>query len=334
VATAEWHGILVYRSNIPRSKAGVYLLTNTVNGKQYVGIGQDIAKRIRQHFATSSGSTRLGRAIAKYGVQSFIAEPIYYSTTGTDGLPEIEANLIASYATVASGYNIVAAYGGVGPYGEKFAQIIRDSQRLPEVRLASSIRMKARMADPEQRKLIAEWSTLSWLDPVIRARRLDGLMSVRDVITGKATAQWLRPEVRQRTLDAMRAAGECPELRKRVSDTSRVRAATPAGREHLSRIATEAMANPTRLEQQSKRVAAIWADKDRRAKLLAAKKLASDSAETRARMSASAKARWADPQKKPAFAANIATAASPAPTPKPLDPLPPVPTSATVGLKS
>ena len=35
-------------------KCGVYLITNTINGKRYIGASVDVGKRIGQHFTTAA----------------------------------------------------------------------------------------------------------------------------------------------------------------------------------------------------------------------------------------------------------------------------------------
>lgn len=57
---------------------GVYIITNTTNGKAYIGSSKNVMKRIRQHFcALSSGrhfNKHLQRAFEQYGAASFVVE--------------------------------------------------------------------------------------------------------------------------------------------------------------------------------------------------------------------------------------------------------------------
>ena len=51
---------------------GIYLITNKLNNKCYVGQSVDIARRWRQHReAASRGETPLYKAIQKYGIENF-----------------------------------------------------------------------------------------------------------------------------------------------------------------------------------------------------------------------------------------------------------------------
>ena len=57
---------------------GVYIITNTTNGKAYIGSSKHVMKRIRQHlWALSSGrhfNKHLQRAFDEYGAASFVVE--------------------------------------------------------------------------------------------------------------------------------------------------------------------------------------------------------------------------------------------------------------------
>jgi group I intron endonuclease len=122
----EYYGFQADPDNLPLPlRAGVYQLLNLVNGKSYIGISQDVARRIRQH--SDAKQKKLGNAIRKYGLHQFLVNPIAYSIDDrTDWLPVLEAQLITEFDAVKNGYNAVLASNAVGPYGEEFAQIVKD----------------------------------------------------------------------------------------------------------------------------------------------------------------------------------------------------------------
>jgi len=165
----NWHGYNIDPGNVPLKRAGVYLITNTVNGKVYVGISQDVSFRLRSH-AKIGVKGRLPAALRKYGIEAFRAEPIYYTLDGrTAGLEEIEAQLIRTFDAIRHGYNTVEASGGVGPYG------------------------------PLHGKMVQKGLLRAWKDPTIRAKFIT---SFNDPIIkerrDKATAeQRRRPEMRE-----------------------------------------------------------------------------------------------------------------------------------------
>lgn len=82
----------------------VYLVTNLVNGKQYVGITNDLHTRWRAHRkATRDG---LGLAIRKYGVENFTVEVIA-KTPSRKRVLELEVEFIKARGTLSpKGYNL------------------------------------------------------------------------------------------------------------------------------------------------------------------------------------------------------------------------------------
>lgn len=90
----------------------VYIATNKVNGKVYIGQTiKTIARRKMQHLGDTKRGSRLPfhNAIRKYGKESFGWEVIYTATNLQD-LNEAEEYLIAEYNARVKGYNI--GYGG------------------------------------------------------------------------------------------------------------------------------------------------------------------------------------------------------------------------------
>jgi group I intron endonuclease len=91
----------------------VYLITNTINGKRYVG--QTIApleRRWQQHKKLSA-APYLHAAIKKYGEDNFTIEAICEPPT-IELMNEFEAEYIERYRTLApNGYNLTK--GGVAP---------------------------------------------------------------------------------------------------------------------------------------------------------------------------------------------------------------------------
>ena len=91
-------------------KSGVYIYTNEVNGKKYVGQSQDVDRRIKEHIYRASEKTSqeynsiLHRAFRKYGIENFSIEKISCSV---EEMNDIEVQLIEKYNTLfPNGYNI------------------------------------------------------------------------------------------------------------------------------------------------------------------------------------------------------------------------------------
>ena len=92
----------------------IYKITNTVNGKSYIGqTSRDVEKRIiHEHFNGHTGSRLLSKAIKKYGANSFSYEILYQDILPVL-LDSFEIQAIEIYNTlVPHGYNL--AIGGVG----------------------------------------------------------------------------------------------------------------------------------------------------------------------------------------------------------------------------
>ena len=135
-ATAvRWRGLWVPPYSQPLSRAGCYVMTNTVNFKNYAGVGYDLFNRGKAHSRNGAGSpVRLRRAIQKYGVDNFSFVVVCYSITDRRHLLEIEAGLIAEYDMIANGYNVMRASEGIGPAGAAFSEILREAHLQPNLR--------------------------------------------------------------------------------------------------------------------------------------------------------------------------------------------------------
>lgn len=83
----------------------VYSITNTINGKMYIGqTVQEVSRRFHRH---RTGPYAIGNAIRKYGEENFKID-ILFNSYDVDMLNEAEKELIASYDTMyPNGYNLM-----------------------------------------------------------------------------------------------------------------------------------------------------------------------------------------------------------------------------------
>lgn len=102
--------------------ATIYLITNTVNGKKYVGFSTlDPSDRLNKHFrdAKNGRKTYLCNAIRKYGSNFFIIETID-SCSLEEAKESLEAKYIKKYKThYLNGYGYNMTEGGEGTIGHK-----------------------------------------------------------------------------------------------------------------------------------------------------------------------------------------------------------------------
>jgi group I intron endonuclease len=196
-----WKGFRAFAWNLPLARPGVYLITNLLNGKRYVGISVNLKLRLRVHRYGSRTPTKLKGAFDKYGIGSFLIEPIYYSLDGTDHLPVIEADLIAVYDSIRNGYNVMAAFGNVGPAGPVFAETVA--------------RAWDNRDDTKQR--LSEFRRAQWQDPEIRAAQCAAMVEASK-----------RPEVKQRRSAAKSRSWKDHALRDQNSRANKLAWADPA----------------------------------------------------------------------------------------------------------
>lgn len=85
----------------------IYKITNTVNGKVYVGeTSKPLKHRLRQHLDEKSNCVKLKRAIEKYGRESFIIEQVDHAHNKDEAFQK-ERFWIEHYDSVNCGYNIL-----------------------------------------------------------------------------------------------------------------------------------------------------------------------------------------------------------------------------------
>lgn len=99
---------------------GVYKITNTINGKCYIGkSSRDIEYRLEQHKNNHNSRPHLQNAIKKYGINNFIFEIIEVCNTEEDCIIR-ERYWIEYYDSMNNGYNYTT--GGEGKSGFKLSE--------------------------------------------------------------------------------------------------------------------------------------------------------------------------------------------------------------------
>lgn len=100
--------------------SGIYLITNNITGKQYVGQSTGIKRRFNHHKRAvrtqdPKSAFRLHRSMAKHGVENFKFEVLLYASD-SDYLNLMEQKVIQSFNTMSpNGYNLNSG-GGVNRF--------------------------------------------------------------------------------------------------------------------------------------------------------------------------------------------------------------------------
>jgi group I intron endonuclease len=102
----------------------VYIITNNVNGKQYIGISKNIVERWSHHKSAKGDIPALHSAILKYGIDNFEFNHIA-NAFDVESAKIIERLLIVEYKTQApNGYNLTM--GGEGLHGFEHTEEIKN----------------------------------------------------------------------------------------------------------------------------------------------------------------------------------------------------------------
>ena len=108
----------------------VYVITNLINNKKYVGISREVEKRWRSHCEVESRSM-LHKAIIKYGKDNFKFEHIANAFSWKDAC-ELEKQFIIEIDTKSpNGYNLTNGGDGTPGYRHTKEECERRSQRCP-----------------------------------------------------------------------------------------------------------------------------------------------------------------------------------------------------------
>ncbi len=239
--TILWRGFQVLPYNVPENRPGAYRFECLENGKCYNGISASIKRRIGNsgdNYYQHAGP-KINNAIKKYGKSAFLLTPTFYLIEELNEyanlyldnienirkatirfLSEIEADHIFLTDSVKNGYNIIAAYGGVGPYGPEFGATIRAALIAdPSITKRQASSLKAtHAADPKIGQQIGTSLRLTYhADPTINERRIAAIKAtfaadptigdrisaaIKTTLTADPTIVERREIIRQATLAA------------------------------------------------------------------------------------------------------------------------------------
>lgn len=186
----------------------VYKITNTVNGKAYIGISihEPTKDRIKKHLS-GQGNRIIARAIKKYGTDAF-AYKILEANVFDEILPELEVFYISQFNTVSPhGYNLTHGGDHAVPSEEtrqKTSEALKGKRHSEEARRKMSKAQKNRSA--ETRRKLSE------------------------ALKGKTRSA----ETRRKMSEAHRGKKLSDETRRKLSEAGKNRPVSEAARRKLS----------------------------------------------------------------------------------------------------
>lgn len=232
---------------------GVYKITNTLNGRLYIGSAVSFSKRKKGHF----GSLRKGRHVNKklqldfdkdgedvfeWFVLQVVEEPT------KDKLVAAEQSFLDSLKPY---YNVCeTAYSTLG---------IKHPE---ESKAKHSEAMKKQMADPKRRKILSDAMKRRLADPVEKGKLRNAIKK------GKAD-----PEYRKRASENTKRIMQTPEARERCRTVFLGKKHTPMAKAIMSAAAKKRMESPEIRKQLSDAAKKLWMDPEYRQRVIEAKKL-------------------------------------------------------------
>lgn len=143
----------------------VYMYTNTINSKKYVGVTCDtLEKRAGPEGCQYKGCPRFFESIRKYGWSSFKTQVLHEGLTKQEAA-ELEKGLIVKYSTLdrTLGYNLHK-----GGFENREYNVAREAKRIERI----SSTLKKQRSDTATRQLMSKRMSKVWSDPDKRKKIL------------------------------------------------------------------------------------------------------------------------------------------------------------------
>lgn len=238
-----------------KSIAGIYRITNTVNGKVYIGSASCTGGRFKAHQyrlrAGSHHSVKLQRAWDKYGEAAFVFEIIERVEDGS--LIEREQHWIDHYDAARSGYNVASVAGRTAGVLWSEERKRAASERMlgvpksPEHRSAMSACRVGKKHSEETRRRISERARARYQDPEQAAkagRHNLGRKHSEEVRQRMSAAHVARytPEERAKCAERARGRKHTEEAKAKIAESNRRRIYSPETLKKMSDSAKAAAA--------------------------------------------------------------------------------------------
>jgi group I intron endonuclease len=216
----------------------VYLITNKVNGKRYIGqTSQSLDERWRCHKKMSSGCLLIKQAIKKYGAENFTTKVIVIADKKNANY--YERKLIEIWKTKApNGYNLTDGGEGVLHPSIETRQRMREAQlgkkQSKETREKISKALKGRVFSEETKRKMsrAQLGNQYSLGRII-SKETRRKISKAHLGNKYALGAYRSPEYRKKLSDIQKGKKLTREHKLKLSKAAKKRANTKEGRRHL-----------------------------------------------------------------------------------------------------
>lgn len=255
----------------------IYLITNRVNGKRYVGqtVGS-IAARWMHHCGAHSRCKALASAITKYGADAFTIEDLAVAYSDRH-LNELERHHVNSLGTLApAGYNLKEGGGSKGKWSDGMLRRITEAQNTPEAIARNTASSTAMWARPETRQKISDAIRNGLSAPGVREKRSaiakvsSNTAEAKARISAGQRARFESAAERERMREASLRRWSDPEMRRKMIENRAATLATPEAFARASAAQKKKWADP----EYKKRVTAAQQAGKARKKALAAEQAA------------------------------------------------------------
>lgn len=260
-------------------KQGIYILTNRVNGKQYVGQSLDIDQRVNKHFSGhASNCSAIHNAIKKYGKNTFDIEIIEYPLISKEALNAVEKWCITRFNTLSpAGYNLKTGGDSGGKNSEETKRKIGDRHRgrklsnehrlkISQTQVGKTIsdqqRQKISKANrgrkrtPEQRRKISEATEKAMQRPDVRqkieASQKPLSEDARRRIGNANRKKWEDPNFRKKQSENLRQIWKDPELREKQSKAHKGKKLSDEHRKNIGKASQKRWKNREYREKHRK----------------------------------------------------------------------------------
>lgn len=139
----------------------IYMYTNKINGKKYIGQAKDFNKRHCSHKKPSAELTPFHNAIKKYGIENFEIKILAENISTQEKMNEYEIFFIKRYNTLSkngNGYNISNGGSNGNPFAGKSEEEMNDirrkiSENHADVKGENNPRFGKKLSEEERQKI-------------------------------------------------------------------------------------------------------------------------------------------------------------------------------------